>query len=282
MVTMFDLRRLLVDRCTTVLIALSFLCFPSTICATIDTAPIRSISTSERVVALTFDDGPDPRYTPRVLGLLTTEKIHATFFQIGEFVEKYPELARAVVTEGHVVGNHTYSHADLEFATSEAIQTEIVKCEDAIIRVTGQRPVLFRPPKGHYNDGLFHVLQNRNYHLILWKLCVEHKAAPTPIDMAYRVIANTRPGTIVLAHDGRLNREKDIEALPLIIRGLKAKGYRFVTIPELVELRQKPSNQHPRAVNVSIRPDNHLKQRAVSAGKGSWLSTVMRHIRFRE
>lgn len=244
--------------------------------------PVRSISTSERLVALTFDDGPDPRYTPRVLALLRMEGIHATFFQIGELVEKYPELARAVVTEGHIVGNHTYSHADIESATSEDIQTEIVRCEEAITKVTGQRPVLFRPPKGHYNDRLFQILHNRGYHLILWKLCVEHKAAPTPVDMACRVIANTRPGTIILAHDGRLNREKDIEALPIIISGLKARGYRFVTIPELLELRQKASNQLSKSVSTSIKPGDHAKQRAEPAGKGSWLSTVMRHIRFRD
>jgi len=279
---MFGLRNPLFSSYITVLMALSLLRFSSAICAAIDAAPVRSISTSERVVALTFDDGPDPRYTPRVLALLRMEKIHATFFQIGELVEKHPELARAVVTEGHVVGNHTYSHADIEFATSEEIQTEIVACEDAIIRVTGQRPVLFRPPKGRYNDRLFQVLQNRNYHLILWKLCVEHKAAPTPVDMACRIIANTRPGTIILAHDGRLNREKDMEALTIIIRGLKARGYRFVTIPELLELRQKASSQHLKPVNAGVKAIDHLKQRAEPTHRGSWLSTVMRHIRFRD
>ncbi|MGB9586944.1 MAG: polysaccharide deacetylase family protein [Armatimonadota bacterium] len=274
----FDFRRLLFGRCMTVLIAISFVCFSATIYAAIDTAPVRSIPTSERVVALTFDDGPDPRYTPRVLTLLRMERIHATFFEIGELVEKHPGLARAVVTEGHVVGNHTYSHADIEFATSETIQTEIAKCEDAIIRVTGKRPVLFRPPKGRYNGTLFQILQDRNYHLILWKLCVEHKASPTPVDMAHRVIANTRPGTIILAHDGRLNREKDMEALPIVIRGLKAKGYRFVTIPELLALRQKASGQHLKSVTAGVEPGNRLKQQAEPADRGSRLSTVMRHI----
>jgi peptidoglycan/xylan/chitin deacetylase (PgdA/CDA1 family) len=238
--------------------------------------PIRSVNTSERVVALTFDDGPDPRYTPRILALLKIMGIRATFFQVGKQVEKYPEIAKAVAAEGHVIGNHTYSHMDLGSATLEQIQAEIENCEKAIVNATGQRPTLFRPPKGHYNETLNQILEQNNYNLILWRLCVEHKPAPTSIDMACRIIAKVRPGTIILAHDGRLNRDKDIEALPLIISHLKEKGYKFVTIPELINIERKSQNLlSSKSKTSQPNPERQSK----SPNRISWLHSIKKHLR---
>ncbi len=188
---------------------------------------------SDKVVALTFDDGPDPRFTPKILDILKKENVKATFFMIGSRVDKNPRLARRVANEGHLIGNHTYTHPDLKLDKRDKIIQELKKCQDAIYRVTGQEPHYFRPPKGLFDDTSTAVVRDAGYKIVLWDVCVEHKASPTPEREAKRVLLLVRPGYIILAHDGRLNRKKTVKAIPLIIKGLKEKGYGFVTVDEL-------------------------------------------------
>jgi peptidoglycan/xylan/chitin deacetylase (PgdA/CDA1 family) len=204
---------------------------------------IRAVSTSERVVALTFDDGPHPLYTPQVLRILAGAGIRATFFMIGRRMEQYPALARQVAARGHVIGNHTYSHPrGLTGLSRDRITRELAQCEPFIQRSTGLPTALFRPPLGWIDSRVMTLTEARGYRTILWTVCADHHDAPEPKDMAARVLRYAQPGAIILLHDGEFPaRWKDVAALPLIIAGLRRRGYRFATVPELLAL--DPRNQ---------------------------------------
>lgn len=197
-----------------------------------------------KVVALTFDDGPDPRYTPKILAILEKNNIKATFFLIGSRVNMFPNLARQVASHGHSIGNHTYYHVKLKSLTEDQIKEEIDWCEKTIYRVTGKKPQYFRPPKGYFNDKTIQVASNAGYKVILWDVAVEHRRSHTAEREAERVLRKVRPGDIILAHDGLLNREKTVKALPLIIEGLKKQGYDFVTLDELLKMRANEQGQN--------------------------------------
>ncbi|MCL6471514.1 MAG: polysaccharide deacetylase family protein [Firmicutes bacterium] len=196
-----------------------------------------------KAVALTFDDGPDPRYTPKILAILEKNHIKATFFLIGSRVNMFPNLARQVASHGHLIGNHTYYHVKLKGLTEDQIKEEIDWCEKTIYRVTGEKPQYFRPPKGYFNDETIQVASKAGYKVILWDIAVEHRRSHTPEREAERVLRKVRPGDIILAHDGLLNREKTVKALPLIIEGLKKQGYDFVTLDELLKIRTSEPGQ---------------------------------------
>lgn len=191
-----------------------------------------------KVVALTFDDGPHPVYTPQVLDILMRYKVKATFFLIGARAERYPDLARRILAEGHEIGNHTYSHfADLPYKDWDTICREIVNGADAIERVTGVRPKLFRPPHGYLNYRVHTAAQIYGFTVVLWTVSADHHDAPTPEAMAQRVFRLVHPGAIILMHDGRTStRWRDVKALPLILSGLRKRGYRFVTVSELLSI----------------------------------------------
>lgn len=197
------------------------------------TYPITKLSTKEKIVALTIDDGPDPRFTPILLDILERYQVPATFFVVGQSCEKYPEIVQCELTEGHEIENHTYTHLDLSKANIVEIEDEIIRNQDVIERLTNKKPQYLRPPKRLFTNNTVEAAQANDHEIILWTVCVENHAAPTALDMAERVIEKAAPGTIILAHDGRLDRSRTLEALPLIIEGYQKKGYRFVRIDEL-------------------------------------------------
>lgn len=188
-----------------------------------------------KVVALTFDDGPHTVYTPKILEILRRYKVRATFFLIGERVERFPHIVRMIVSEGHEIGNHTYSHPNnLPIKNWDEIRKEIEKCSEAVERVTGIRPRLFRPPKGFLNYKVLTLAQLEGHTLVFWTVSANHKEATIPKAMAKRVLKLVHPGAIILMHDGRIpSRWKDVKALLLIIEGLRKQGYEFVTVSEL-------------------------------------------------
>jgi peptidoglycan/xylan/chitin deacetylase (PgdA/CDA1 family) len=196
------------------------------------------VPTREKAVALTFDDGPDPRFTPRLLNELDKYHVKATFFMIGKLMKAHPDIVRDVVHRGHVIGNHTYTHPrNIEHDTARQMNRELARCERVIEQLTGKRAGLFRPPRGLIDEEVFDAAEKRGYRTILWTVCADHHDAPTPELMAERVISRVQPGAIILAHDGRFpTRWKDVTATPLIIRGLTKQGYRFLTVPELLRL----------------------------------------------
>jgi peptidoglycan/xylan/chitin deacetylase (PgdA/CDA1 family) len=198
------------------------------------------VNTDEKAVALTLDDGPDPKYTPQVLKLARQRGLRLTFFLVGREIQLHPALARQEVAEGHVIGNHTWDHPTMTYDSERQDISEIERCEDDIEKICGERTHLFRPPKGMWDGDTFVAALAAGYHMILWTVALEHHTAKTPQAMAQRVIERIRPGMIILAHDGEpchpVDREKTMKALPLLAAGLQKKGYRFVTVPELLRL----------------------------------------------
>ncbi len=197
--------------------------------------------TKQKVVAITLDDGPDSKYTPRVLAMARKYNVPFTVFLVGKEVQLNPEIARQERDAGFAIGNHTWDHPSM---TAERLNQDIneVKRAGAEIKlVTGQQPKMFRPPKGLWDGDTFLAAMDEGYKIVLWSLALEHHTCHTPQQMADRVLNKVRPGDIILAHDGQpchpISREKSIEALPILIEGLKKQGYRLVTVPELLKLR---------------------------------------------
>ncbi|MGE5404644.1 MAG: polysaccharide deacetylase family protein [Candidatus Saccharibacteria bacterium] len=189
----------------------------------------------KKLVALTFDDGPDPRFTPKVLDILKKYNIKATFFVVGQSAEKHPDLIKRQISEGHEIENHTYTHPDLEKDSGFRIDEEILKCQFIIENLTNRRPIYFRPPKKLFNQEVIDLAELNGYQTILWSIGVEHRASKTVKDMAQRVIDDRHPGMIILAHDGRLDRTRTVESLPFIIDALQKDGYKFITLEELTK-----------------------------------------------
>jgi peptidoglycan/xylan/chitin deacetylase (PgdA/CDA1 family) len=200
---------------------------------------IYGMPTREKVVALTYDDGPDPVHTRRILDLLDKYHVKATFFMIGKNMEAHPDVVREVIERGHAIGNHTYTHPhNIELDTEAQVIGELDRCEQVIERMTGSRAYLFRPPRGLVDGTVFAIASEENYVVVLWSICADHHDAKTPYAMAQRVLKHVRPGGIILAHDGETAiRWRDVAATPLIIEGLRKRGYRFVTVPELLKMR---------------------------------------------
>lgn len=188
----------------------------------------------EKLAALTFDDGPDPLFTAAVLDILQRYHIKATFFVVGESIQAYPGLLKREIAEGHEIENHTWSHPDLRSQDEVKTLEEIKKTELLIKQYGGQQVKYFRPPRRLYRRATIDIAERNGYKTVLWTICTENSKAKTPAEMAERVLRAARPGMIILAHDGRLDRRPTLDALPLIIEGLQEKGYTFVTLDEMM------------------------------------------------
>jgi len=203
---------------------------------------IKHIQTSEKVVALTFDDGPNEPYTSQVLQVLRDSDVRATFFLIGENVAVYRDAARKILAEGHVLGNHSYSHPLLlAVQTSNYQQRELESNEQLIEAVTGAHCTLFRPPRGLYTPWLLRTAARHGFTTVGWSEDASDWNQVPSAQIADRIIRNARPGNIILLHDGLnlthgADRNQTVQALPVIIRSLKDEGYRFVTVPELLSM----------------------------------------------
>jgi len=196
------------------------------------------VETKQRLVALTFDDGPDPRWTPKVLELLRQYHAHATFFEVGVNVTAHADLVHAVLADGNEVGDHTWDHPDLELMAAPQVDQEITAGADAISRVGAPAPKYFRPPKG-LTDEAVGVLANANqYRTIFWDLCLERFVDHTPDmpDAVLDMLTRVKPGSIILAHDGGIpDRTKTLKTLPMLLQGLKARGYKMVDVTQLLK-----------------------------------------------
>ncbi|AFY34274.1 polysaccharide deacetylase family protein [Calothrix sp. PCC 7507] len=198
---------------------------------------------TEKVISLTFDDGPGPKNTAQVLEILKQNNIKATFFMIGEMVKIYPKIAKQVAEDGHVIGNHTWHHWYRNMDTITAA-SEINRTADIIYKTTGVKTTLFRPPGGFLHNGLVDYAKSQNYAVMMWsnQSGDAERHSPQASGQVKNVLKGAKPGSIVLMHDGGGNRARTVQALPQIIAGLKSQGYRFVTIPELLEIQaqEKP------------------------------------------
>jgi peptidoglycan/xylan/chitin deacetylase (PgdA/CDA1 family) len=188
--------------------------------------------TVDKVILLTFDDGPDPVITPEVLKILKTHQVPAAFFVIGSKAEKEVQLMTQIIKEGHTVGIHSYSHAFFfDLYRRKKMEQDLQKAEEVIMSITGKRPLLFRPPYGVTNPVLAGVVKKLDYKVIGWSVRsfdTVHKDAER---VAGRVIGKLHPGAVILMHD---TREITPEAVEIIIRKAKEEGYRFAGIEELI------------------------------------------------
>lgn len=197
--------------------------------------------TDERVVALTFDDGPTPEATREVLAMLEQHEARATFFLIGAEIERNPQTATAIIAAGHEVGNHSWSHHRMIFKSREFITEEIENTDAAIRRIGWKGPILFRSPYGKRFLLLPWYLHRTGRLNVFWDLEPESDGAiaSEPRSIAAHVIERAEPGSIVLLHVMYPSRKASRDALPLILEGLRRRGFQFVTVSELLAARNQ-------------------------------------------
>ncbi|MCI4062418.1 polysaccharide deacetylase family protein [Micromonospora sp. R77] len=193
------------------------------------------VRTDERLIALTFDDGPLPQWTPMVLDTLDRYAVPATFFLVGSRARQHAGLLRGRL-DRHEVGNHSWVHHDLARLDAHGAYDDLRRSHDAIVAATGRVPRLFRPPWGHLGGAALHAAARLNYRLVLWTLqMVEGQFPHDPAGHARRIVADVRPGTILLGHDvGTDDRLVALRGLPDMITGLRDRGYTFVTVSHLL------------------------------------------------
>jgi peptidoglycan-N-acetylglucosamine deacetylase len=192
---------------------------------------------NEKVIALTLDDGPWPNTTLQMLDILKQNDVKATFFWVGQTLQAHPEIAKRVVAEGHAIGNHTWHHwyRRMDQATAKS---EIERTNELIYKTTGVKTTLFRPPGGVLNNGLAAYAKSQKYTVLMWSQ-TSADTDPRAKSQVFvkNVLRDAKPGSIVLMHDGGGDRKRTVQALPEIISKLKQQGYRFVTVPELLEMQ---------------------------------------------
>ena len=196
--------------------------------------------TDKKVVALTFDDGPNEPYTSQILDVLKKYNIKATFFPVGENIVREKVALKRIADEGHIIGIHSYSHAFFAPIISPAFKKEIKKSQDLIQNITGQKPTLFRPPWFLRSSAMLKTAQNFGLTTITgvfgsrWELMVSSKK------IAHDAIKHTSPGVILVFHDGYNNkkakRNRTVEAIAIVIPQLLKAGYKFVTVPQLLDM----------------------------------------------
>ena len=243
-------------RCSSRLLGVASLAFVVLSCGSgnadtpdwLDTFPygrtVGSVRTTEKIVALTFDDGPNEPYTGQILDLLRERGAKATFFVVGVNATRHPETLLRIVDEGHAIGSHTWSHARLSTLTSTWIVAEIEHGAEVIEALTGSRPRLFRPPGGDRGDPrrLRRICRRLECLTVMWSVNADDDddtAIPEVDPIVERVLRQVEPGAIVLLHDGDgLKTQPDkgptVQALARILDGLISRGYRLVTVPELL------------------------------------------------
>ena len=185
-------------------------------------------------IALTFDDGPSPGYTNNILAILEHYHIHATFFELGVWVQRYPDLSRDVLADGDVIGDHTWSHPDLTKLSNDQIIQQLSSTRDTIQQTTGMVVTLFRPPYDAYTFRVLDVAASLQFSTITWNVDPRDWSRPGTDAIIDRVLNATQNGSIILLHDGGGDRSQTVAALPSIIEQLQQRGYIFVTIPELL------------------------------------------------
>jgi len=215
---------------------------------------------TRREVALTFDDGPNPPYTERILGVLRAERVRATFFVVGRAAAAYPATLRHIVRDGNALGNHTWDHPHLIVQSRAAMRAELLRTDAAIFRATGVHTHLMRPPFGVRDFAVISEAHRLGYRVVMWSVPLPKDwEQPGDTTIAKRVIDNVQDGSIIVLHDGNrgllcgrdrrtsardCDRGQEVGATREIVEALRGRGYSFVTIPQLIA----DSEAAPRAV----------------------------------
>ncbi len=207
---------------------------------------------NERIVALTYDDGPNPPYTSEILDVLDEEQVHATFFVVGRAAAAYPEILRREMHDGDAIGNHTWDHAHLIVMDAAHVRSSLSRTDAAIYAATGVHSKIMRPPFGSRDWLVLDQARRMGYTPVMWSVpLAKDWENPDPTVIAGRILPKVSDGSIIVLHDGNrglicaqshlaprtCDRGNDIEATRLIVRELKRRGYRFVTVPELLVLK---------------------------------------------
>lgn len=193
------------------------------------------VMVSGNYIALTFDDGPHPQNTPRLLDMLRARNVKATFYVIGRSVDIYPQVVRRTVAEGHEIGNHSYTHRLLSKLGDEELRQEMARCRDAVGRAAGVQPRTMRPPYGGLLQRQRELVHSEyGYPTILWSCDPLDWKRPGASVVASRILAGTSAGGIVLAHD---LHAQTVDAMPATLDGLLRRGFKFVTVSQLLAMK---------------------------------------------
>ena len=194
------------------------------------------IPVDEKLVALTFDDGPDPVFTSQILDALAKYEAKATFFVIGEEAERFPDLIKRQVNDGHEIGNHTYRHHFRDGYEPYILKKELEKNAKVIARLTGFSPSLFRPIAGYYDKEIVDTAINSGYNVILWSWHQETKdwSRPGADKITRNVISDMRPGDVIIFHDAGGDRSQTVKAVEAILEVLYSRGYRCTTVSDML------------------------------------------------
>ena len=216
-----------------------------------------SVPTTRPAIAVTFDDGPDPRFTPRVLDALERAGVTVTFNVMGHNVQSHAGLLRRAVASGHEIGNHTWTHDDLALADPATVEKQLVRGREAISAVTSTPVTVFRPPRGELPGVALQTAVRLGYDVVMWSLSRGAPGIGTPEAVAHHVVSTARPGDILSLHDGlghatfkphsaetrmlAARRNVEIAALPAMLAGLRARGLEVVTVSELLSRDVRPA-----------------------------------------
>lgn len=209
------------------------------------------------VIAVTFDDGPHPEFTPRLLDTLKERNIKATFFLVGRSAAAHPQVVKRMVEEGHEVANHTWAHPLLTGYSTEGVSSQLKRAHDAIEKAGGVAPILYRPPYGGVRLGQRRSIQEQfGYPTILWDFDPLDWQSPRSVQKVHdRVLAGTKPGSIVLLHD---IHETTVNAMPATLDVLIERGFRMVTVTQLIQLEARHSPKVATVPALAVKADEGL------------------------
>ncbi len=191
------------------------------------------LKTDTKVVALTFDDGPNGNFTPKILDILKKNNVRATFFVLGQAAEKYPTVVARIKNEGHEIGNHGYNHQYLQ----SGLVADLIKTDQAVFTLTGSHTYLYRPPGGRISKQQLNLIEQNGHTVTLWSVDSDDWLNPGSGKIVQNVTKRVFPGSLILFHDGGdSQRGQTVDSLETIIRQLKTMGYEFITVGEMKTL----------------------------------------------
>ncbi len=203
---------------------------------------VRVAGSQHREIALTFDDGPGP-YTPQILSVLEREHVPATFFEVGVLEQYFHASTAEIIAHGYPIGDHTQTHAPMSKLSSKLQQSQLLQETAAIGDFGAPFPRMFRPPYGLWNSTTLALLKKYRMLMVMWTVDTGDYQQPGTSVIVQRALSGAKPGAIILMHDAGGTRSETVAALPLIIKGLRARGYKLVTVPKLLLDNPAPKDQ---------------------------------------
>ncbi len=200
---------------------------------------IKQVPTNKKIIALTYDDGPSPLYTEKILKVLKNNKVKATFFVVGSRAQKRAAIVKKVIEQGHDVGNHSWSHIRLKEQSSHVIKKEITQTDKVIKKLGYTKEIYFRSPYGSQSPKISAVLNSLHKKNILFNIMPFDWQRPGTKKIVENIVAQVKPGSIILLHDCCNGRDQTVEATDIVIKKLKAKGFTFLTIGQLLAQAKK-------------------------------------------